>query len=140
MAIAALQDEGYTVTSVELVTVGGKTEYKLTATKGAVSGYVFTTKTTVYYLVSFKTADTTAQEKLNIQSAYLYAGEEFTVTVKKDSAWSKTTYSMTSDSNACFHPRHCQRQYLDHQGYAQEQRQLRSEARLVLIVPWLYSF
>ena len=52
--------------------------------------------------MSFKTADTTAQEKLNIQSAYLYAGEEFTVTVKKDSAWSKTTYSMTSDSNATF--------------------------------------
>ena len=101
-AIAALQDEGYTVTSVKLVTVGSKTEYKLTATKGNVSGYEFTTNTTVYYLVSFKTADTTAQEKLNIQSAYLYAGEEFTVTVNKGSAWGKPSYTMASDSNANF--------------------------------------
>ena len=97
-AIAALQDEGYTVTSVKL----DNGEYKLTATKGAVSGYEFTTNTTVYYLVSFKTADTTAQEKLNIQSAYLYAGEEFTVTVNKGSAWGKTSYTMASDSNATF--------------------------------------
>ena len=56
----------------------------------------------MYYLVSFKTADTTAQEKLNIQSAYLYAGEEFTVTVNKGSAWSNTSYTMASDSNATF--------------------------------------
>ena len=97
-AIAALQDEGYTVTSVKL----DSGEYKLTATKGAVSGYEFTTNTTVYYLVSFKTADTTAQEKLNIQSAYLYAGEEFTVTVNKGSAWGKPSYTMASDSNADF--------------------------------------
>ena len=66
------------------------------------SGYEFTTNTTVYYLVSFKTADTTAQEKLNIQSAYLYAGEEFTVTVNKGSAWGKPSYTMASDSNANF--------------------------------------
>ena len=49
-AVAFLKSEGYTV---EKVTVNG-TEYDITASKGIVTGYTFTTKTTMYYKVTVK--------------------------------------------------------------------------------------
>jgi hypothetical protein len=48
LAIAALQKEGYTVTGVKVT----GSEFELTASKGNVSGYVFTTDTDVYYEVA----------------------------------------------------------------------------------------
>ena len=89
-AIAALQDEGYTVTSVKL----DKGEYKLTATKGAVSGYEFTTNTTVYYKVTFAI---NAAYEINVQSAYMAQGDEITIVVTGGD-WSSVTMTATGST------------------------------------------
>ena len=91
-AIAALQDEGYTVTSVKLDSSSG--EYKLTATKGAVSGYEFTTNTTVYYKVTFAI---NAAYKINVQSAYMAQGDEITIVVTGGD-WSSVTMTATGST------------------------------------------
>ena len=79
-AIAALQAEGYTVTGVK---VDGAGEYELTAAKGGVSGYTFTTDTITYYLVKFEVGATAAgygNEIVGNSNFYMTAGDTVTVT------------------------------------------------------------
>ena len=95
-AVAKLESEGYKVEGVKVS--GG--EYEISASKGSVTGYTFTTKTTMYYKVTIKTDDTTAQEKLSAQSVYATKGVAFTVSVDKGSAWGSATYTITNTNAA----------------------------------------
>ena len=97
-AVAKLESEGYKVEGVKIVS--GGTEYKISASKGSVTGYEFTTDTTMYYKVTIKTDDTTAQEKLSAQSVYATKGVAFTVSVDKGSAWGSASYTITNTDAA----------------------------------------
>ena len=50
-AVAKLESEGYKVEGVKVIAGG---EYEISASKGSVTGYTFTTDTTVYYKVTVK--------------------------------------------------------------------------------------
>jgi len=51
-AVAKLESEGYKVEGVKIVS--GGTEYEISASKGSVTGYTFTTATTKYLRVTYK--------------------------------------------------------------------------------------
>ena len=53
-AVAKLESEGYKVEGVKVTASG---EYEISASKGSVTGYTFTTKTTTYYKVAVKVCD-----------------------------------------------------------------------------------
>ena len=53
-AVAKLESEGYKVEGVKVIAGG---EYEISASKGSVTGYTFTTDTTVYYKVAVKVCD-----------------------------------------------------------------------------------
>ena len=81
LAIAALENAGYTVEGVRL-TDGG--EYTLTASKGRVSGYVFTTDTVAYAELEVKLAGDWAEFKdssIKADKQYVAAGNEVSLTI-----------------------------------------------------------
>ena len=81
LAIAALENAGYTVEGVRL-TDGG--EYTLTASKGRVSGYVFTTDTVEYAEREVKLAGAWAEFKdssIKADKQYVAAGNEVSLTI-----------------------------------------------------------
>ena len=97
-AIAALHAQGYTVTGVTYSVATH--EYTLTASKGAVSGYQFTTNTTVYYLAKVvKGAGVNADWNIS-GSAYLPStGGTIAVTISCNRwAGGAVTLNATADS------------------------------------------
>ena len=81
LAISALENAGYTVDGVRLT--DGK-EYTLTASKGRVSGYVFTTKTVVYAELEVKLAGAWAafeDSSIKADKQYVAAGDEVSLTI-----------------------------------------------------------
>ena len=95
LAIAALEKAGYTVGGVKK----SNNEFELTASKGSVSGYVFTTNTDVYYKVKV-----VAGEYANVVNvpAYIWVSEdastEFSITTKAGSMFNVGEYLRTTGS------------------------------------------
>ena len=82
LAIAALENAGYTVDGVRLAADGE--EYTLTASKGRVSGYVFTTETVVYAELEVKLAGAWAafeDSSIKADKQYVAAGDEVSLTI-----------------------------------------------------------
>ena len=82
LAIAALENTGYTVDGVRLADDGK--EYTLTASKGRVSGYVFTTDTVVYAELEVKLAGAWAafeDSSIKADKQYVAAGDEVSLTI-----------------------------------------------------------
>ena len=90
LAIDALEDAGYSVESVR-ATIGN--EFELTATKGRVSGYVFTTNTIEYAELSVKLAGAwdKPNAKIIADKQYVKDNDTITLTITYDGTWSDNT-------------------------------------------------
>ena len=92
-AVAFLKSKGYTV---EKVTVNGD-EYDITASKGIVTGYTFTTNTTVYYKVAAVTWTSAVSKATTTGAGYYTNGDDITVVLTRTSgAFAASSYTATA--------------------------------------------
>ena len=94
-AVAKLVAEGYKVEGVKIDATTG--EYAITASKDGVSGYVFTTRTTIYFKVTVKVADSiSATVSATANVGYAASGNDVTVTIKKNSGTFTSNRTITA--------------------------------------------
>ena len=95
LAMSAIQKAGYTVTGVR---VNGN-EFDITATKGSITGYVFTTDTDLYYEVSVVAGE--YADVVNVPSKLMVSEDkatEFSITTKAGSNFNIGEYLRTTGS------------------------------------------
>ena len=91
-AVAKLESEGYKVEGVKVTASG---EYEISASKGSVTGYTFTTKTTTYYKVAVKYNNPSAVATSNVEFAQKDSVIVVTVKNANGSAFASTYTTAT---------------------------------------------